>query len=96
MKDLVFVNFRAGEPAKNSSYNTHLYKLCDEAGIKRFCMHALRHIYATRAIERGVQLKVLQQLLGHASIKTTMDRYVHVTDESMIKAVRQFEQATPA
>ncbi|WP_368315884.1 hypothetical protein [Mediterraneibacter gnavus] len=38
----------------------------------------------------------MQQLLGHASIKTTMDRYVHVTDESMVKAVRQFEQATPA
>ena len=96
MRDLVFVNWRTGEPAKNSSYDTHLYKLCDEAGIKRFCMHALRHTYATRAIERGVQPKVLQQLLGHASIKTTMDRYVHVTDESMIKAVRQFEQATPA
>ena len=96
MRDLVFINWRTGEPAKNSSYDTHLYKLCDEAGIKRFCMHALRHTYATRAIERGVQPKVLQQLLGHASIKTTMDRYVHVTDESMIKAVRQFEQATPA
>ena len=95
MHDLVFVNWRTGEPAKNSSYDTHLYKLCDEAGIKRFCMHALRHIYATRAIERGVQPKVLQQLLGHASIKTTMDRYVHVTDESLVNAIRQFQQATP-
>lgn len=95
MRDLVFVNWRTGEPAKNSSYDTHLYKLCDEAGIKRFCMHALRHTYAARAIERGVQPKVLQQLLGHASIKTTMDRYVHVTDESMVNAVRQFQEAAP-
>ena len=91
MKNLVFINFRTGEPAKNSSYDTHLYKLCDEAGIKRFSMHVLRHTYATRAIERGVQPKVLQRLLGHSSIKTTMDRYVHVTDESMAKAIRQFE-----
>lgn len=94
MRDLVFVNWRTGEPAKNSSYDTHLYKLCDEAGIKRFCMHALRHTYATRAIERGVQPKVLQKLLGHASIKTTMDRYVHVTDDSLTLAVRQFEMSS--
>ena len=92
MEDLVFINWRTGEPAKNSSYDTHLYKLCDEAGIKRFCMHALRHTYATRAIESGMQPKVLQKLLGHASIKTTMDRYVHVTDDSMNLAVQQFER----
>ena len=60
---------------------------------KRFCMHALRHTYATRAIESGMQPKVLQKLLGHASIKTTMDRYVHVTDDSLTNAVRQFEQS---
>lgn len=92
MADLVFINYRTGEPAKNSSYDTHLYKLCDEAGIERFCMHALRHTYATRAIERGMQPKMLQKLLGHASIKTTMDRYVHVTDDSLTKAVQQFER----
>jgi len=91
MRDLVFINWRTGEPAKNSSYDTHLYKLCDEAGIEKFYMHALRHTYATRAIECGVQPKVLQKLLGHASIKTTMDRYVHVTSESLDQAVRQFE-----
>ena len=96
MRDLVFINWRTGEPAKNSSYDTHLYKLCDEAGIEKFCMHALRHTYATRAIECGVQPKVLQKLLGHASIKTTMDRYVHVTDDTMFQAVRQFRNARTA
>lgn len=96
MCDLVFINWRTGMPAKNSSYDTHLYKLCDDAGIKRFCMHALRHTYATRAIESGMQPKVLQKLLGHASSKTTMDRYVHVTDDSMQKAVAQFAKAQEA
>ena len=96
MRDLVFINFRTGMPAKNSSYDTHLYKLCDTAGIEHFCMHALRHTYATRAIERGMPPKVLQKLLGHASIKTTMDKYVHVTDDSLFQAVRQFEEAKSA
>ena len=96
MRDLVFINYRTGMPAKNSSYDTHLYKLCDKAGIEHFCMHALRHTYATRAIESGMQPKVLQKLLGHASIKTTMDRYVHVTDDTMFQAVRQFQNARTA
>ena len=94
MKDLVFINYRTGEPTKNSSYDMHLYKLCEKANIRKISMHALRHTYATRAIERGVQPKVLQKLLGHASIKTTMDRYVHVTDHALVNAVRQFEGAS--
>ena len=41
------------------------------------------------------QPKVLQKLLGHASIQTTMDRYVHVTNDSMLKAVSLFEESSP-
>lgn len=66
-------------------------RFVDKAGIKHFCMHALRHTYATRAIEAGMQPKVLQKLLGHASIQITMDRYVQVTGDSMDQAVKQFE-----
>lgn len=91
LSDLVFINFRTGMPAKNSSYDTHLYKLCEKAEIPPFSMHTLRHTYATRAIESGVQPKVLQHLLGHASIQTTMNTYVHVTDDSMTRAIRLFE-----
>lgn len=91
MRDFVFINFRTGEPGKNSSYDTHLYKIRDENGIKRFCMHALRHTYATRAMESGMQPKVLQKLLGHVSIQTTKDKHVHMTDDSLVAGVRQFE-----
>lgn len=91
MRDLVFINFRTGMPNKNSSYDTHLYKLCEAAGIAPFSMHTLRHTYATRAIEGGMQPKILQKLLGHASIQTTMDTYVHVTEDALSKAVQQFE-----
>lgn len=91
MHDLVFINFRTGMPAKNSSYDTHLLKLCKAADIPSISMHTLRHTFATRAIEKGVQPKVLQQLLGHSSIKTTMDTYVHVTDDSLFQAMQLLE-----
>lgn len=93
MKDIVFINFRTGEPTKNSTYDTFLLKVCRSAGIKPFSMHALRHTFATRAIERGVQPKVLQKILGHSSLRMTMDRYVHVTEDSLAEAFRLFESA---
>ncbi len=76
MKDLIFINFRTGEPIKNSSYDTNLYKICDKAGLRPFCMHALRHTFATRCIERGINPKSLQKILGHAQLSTTMDTYM--------------------
>ena len=57
-------------------------------------MHGLRHTYATRAIERGIQPKILQKLLGHSSIKITMDKYVHVTEDSFADAIRLFEEGS--
>ena len=72
-------------------YDTDLYKICEKAEIKHISMHTLRHSYATRAIERGVNPKVLQKLLGHSTLQTTMDTYVHVTDDSKELAVKQFE-----
>jgi integrase len=92
MRDLVFINYRTGLPAKNSSYDTHLERLCKGAGLRHISMHTLRHTYATRAIERDMNPKVLQRLLGHSSIQQTMDRYVHVSQESLQEAVRRFEQ----
>ena len=92
MKDLVFISQRQGMPTKNSTYDTCLYKICEKANIKHISMHTLRHTYATRAIENGVNPKALQALLGHASLQTTMDTYVHVTDDSKLQAVRQFEK----
>ncbi len=44
-------------------------------------------------LERGVNPKSLQKILGHAQLSTTMDTYVHVTDDSLLLAIKQFEAA---
>jgi integrase/recombinase XerD len=50
-----------------------------QAGITGATLHSLRHGYATRLIERGVNLRIVQILLGHGSITTTAI-YTHLTE----------------
>lgn len=45
---------------------------------EHFSSHTMRHTFATRALENGIPPKVVQELLGHSTIKTTMDIYTHV------------------
>ncbi|GGC27813.1 hypothetical protein GCM10011371_14210 [Novosphingobium marinum] len=55
---------------------------------KTFVFHACRHTYATRAVRAGVSLRVLQQLMGHRTIQTTL-RYAHVEDRTLSEAARK-------
>lgn len=48
--------------------------------IPHFYPHALRHTFATRCFEVGIEAKVVQGFLGHYSIAITLDLYTHVTD----------------
>ena len=52
-------------------------KLLERCGIRYRNFHALRHTYATRCMESGVDIKSLSELLGHADIRTTLQTYVH-------------------
>lgn len=49
--------------------------------MESFCPHAMRHTFATRALERGIPPKVVQSYLGHSTIEVTMNIYTHVTAE---------------
>ena len=84
--DTVFL-CRKGEPVKNSTYDTALFKICDKIGIKRFSMHVLRHTFATRCIEGGMLPKTLQKILGHSNIGITMNLYVHITEDEKKKEI---------
>ncbi|WP_159115417.1 tyrosine-type recombinase/integrase, partial [Clostridium neonatale] len=53
--------------------------------------HDLRHTYATRLFERGVNPKTVQKLLGHSKLTVTMDTYTHVLDNVKEKAVNELD-----
>jgi site-specific recombinase XerD len=53
-----------------------------------FVMHTLRHTTATRMLDTTGNIAVVQRMLGHAKIATTM-RYAHVSDDALLSAVRQ-------
>ena len=58
--------------------------------IKKFRFHDLRHTVATRMVEKGVPLPVVQEILGHAKISTTM-RYTHVIPKQKKEAMSVLE-----
>ena len=58
-----------------------------------FSPHCLRHTFATRAIENGMQPKTLQKILGHGSLQMTMDLYCHVTEDTLFTEMMKMERA---
>lgn len=61
--------------------NFEFKKICNILGFKNIKLHSLRHTFATRCIENGVEMVVVQSWLGHASISLTMDTYTHIEDD---------------
>lgn len=53
------------------------HKFLDRCGVKSVNFHALRHTFATRCIEVGVDIKSLSEMLGHANVSITLETYVH-------------------
>ena len=52
-----------------------IFHFHEEISICRF--HELSHTFATRCVEKNIDLKTISEILGHSSVKITLDRYVH-------------------
>lgn len=79
--NLVFCNTVGKFVDKYSVYKS-LELACKKIGIEGVHPHTLRHTFATRGLEQGLPLKVMQELLGHSSLSMTADIYTHVLPET--------------
>ena len=102
--DFIFVN-RYGDVQNQGNLNKAIKRIMrdcndeilemygadsDPVLLPHFSCHILRHTFATRLCESGINLKVIQNVLGHADISTTMDIYVDVTNALKKKEIAAF------
>jgi integrase len=85
--DLVFVS-EIGKNIEPRSLLKVFHSLLKKSELNMRGLHSLRHTYATRAIESGMDVKTLSELLGHEDITTTLNLYVHSSDDAKNKAVQ--------
>lgn len=86
-----YVFGRNGKPADPRTIQRRFQRLTEQAGLTGVRFHTLRHSFATRLMELGVDVKTISTLLGHSSIKTTLDIYTHSLFEQQRLALAQLE-----
>lgn len=88
----VFYNKDGERIIENNAYNALTKIVKNKMGIKEsFGLHCLRHTFATRCAEAGIKPKVLQKILGHENISTTMNLYVHTTEDEIESEIAKID-----
>lgn len=78
-----------GEPYEPRTYQD-LFKRCvRRAGIADANFHSLRHTFATRSLEQGMDVVTVSRLLGHANPSITLDKYGHALDDHKRKSIEK-------
>lgn len=89
MGEPLFINFK-GKRIDRVFVWRRIKECCRNAGIKKnISPHSLRHSFATHLLIHGADLRVIQEMLGHADIATT-DRYTHLCQDQLKKSFYHF------
>lgn len=104
-EDFIFVN-KDGNMQHHGTLNKAIKRICrdcndqvlleqgfenDPVLLPNFSCHILRHTFATRLCESGINIKVIQDVLGHVDVSTTMDIYVDVMNETKKREIANFD-----
>lgn len=97
MENLVFTS-QNGTAIYDTNIRTAMRRICDklnDQGIDRYncTFHTLRHCFATRCIENGMEPKTLQTILGHTTLAMTMDLYCDVMEQTKKDAMHKIANA---
>ena len=79
-------------PIAPSVVSHRLAKILKHAGCKKVRFHDLRHVFATNALEHGMDVKTLSTIIGHISSATTLNIYAHVTDDMQRQAAARIDR----
>lgn len=93
--DGFFVCSDTGTCAEPRWLQDTFHRLTKVAGIANASCHCMRHTFATRAVEAGMDPKTLSVLLGHADVSTTLNYYTHSLEEQKRKAMNLMDLYYP-
>lgn len=86
--EYIFANPKMGKPFNN--IRRSFTRAVKESGLEGLKFHDLRHVFASRLVQKGVDLYVVQQLLGHSSPKMTQ-RYAHIQPDHFKTAINEID-----
>ena len=94
LTEWIFPNpLKPEQPANPDTAYSHLKTLLKRAGLPSIRFHDLRHVFATNALEHGMDVKTLSTIVGHVSSATTLNVYAHVTDDMQGQTAAKIDQS---
>jgi integrase len=92
--DYLFPSSTGATPLDSQNFMNRVFvKAVKDADLARFRWHDLRHTFASRLVMKGVDLRTVQELLGHKTLTMTL-RYAHLSPAHQLEAVKRLDEPT--
>ena len=94
-QSLYVVENKKGQRMSARTYQYMFARLTERAGVRKLNFHALRHTFATRAIECGMDIKTVSEIMGHQNASVTLNCYAHCMLDHKIEMMHRLPRVLP-